>query len=92
MVDEQAQHETDCKEAVERLYHFLDGELTEERRAVIQRHLDACSDCIEAFEFELELRTAIARGCQETVPESLRVRVFEAIWEERSGPLPPTSV
>jgi mycothiol system anti-sigma-R factor len=92
MVDEHLQDETDCKEAVERLYHFLDGELTDERRAMIQRHLDACSDCIEAFEFELELRTAIARGCQEAVPESLRVRVFRAIWEERSGPLPPTSV
>jgi len=32
------------------------------------------------------------RGCREPVPESLRVRVFNAIWEERSGPLPPTSV
>jgi len=59
---------------------------------MIQRHLDACSDCIEAFEFEVELRAAIVRGCREPVPESLRVRVFNAIWEERSGPLPPTSV
>jgi len=92
MVEEQAQHEADCKEAVERLYHFLDGELTDERRVMIQRHLDACSDCIEAFEFEVELRAAIVRGCREPVPESLRVRVFNAIWEERSGPLPPTSV
>jgi len=92
MVDEHVQDETDCKEAVERLYYFLDGELTDERRAMIQRHLDACSECIEAFEFEVELRTAIARGCREPVPESLRVRVFEAIWEERSEPLPPTSI
>ena len=92
MVDEHVQNETDCKEAVERLYYFLDGELTDERRAMIQRHLDACSECIEAFEFEVELRTAIARGCREPVPESLRVRVFEAIWEERSEPLPPTSI
>ena len=26
---------TDCNEAVHQLYHFLDGELTEERRARI---------------------------------------------------------
>ena len=92
MVDEQAQHEADCKEAVERLYHFLDGELTDERRVMIQRHLDACSDCIEAFEFEVELRVAIARGCREPVPESLRVRVFNAIWEEGSGSVPPSAI
>jgi mycothiol system anti-sigma-R factor len=87
MAEEHAETEADCKEAVARLYHFLDGELTQERRSIIQRHLDACSDCIEAFEFEVELRVAIARGCREAVPEALRARVFNAIWEEhRPGP------
>ena len=28
-----------CIEAVELLYHYLDGELTDERRIQIQRHL-----------------------------------------------------
>ena len=73
----------DCNEAVARLYNYLDGELTLERRAVIQRHLDECHNCIEAFEFEAELKVAISRGCRETVPESLRLRVFEAIVTER---------
>ncbi|GAC1324817.1 MAG: hypothetical protein NVSMB16_17100 [Acidimicrobiales bacterium] len=72
----------DCNEAVARLYHYLDGELTLERRAVIQRHLDECHNCIEAFEFEAELKVAISRGCRETVPEALRLRVFEAIVTE----------
>jgi mycothiol system anti-sigma-R factor len=74
--------EADCREAVARLYYFLDGELTPDRRAVIQSHLDACSDCIEAYEFELELRVAIARGCREVVPEALRQRVFKALSGE----------
>ena len=69
----------DCQEAVHRLYHYLDGELTIERRATIKRHLEACSDCIEAFEFEAELKMAISRGCRDTVPESLRLRVYQAI-------------
>lgn len=73
----------DCNEAVARLYNYLDGELTLERRAVIQRHLDECHNCIEAFEFEAELKAAISRGCRETVPESLRLRVFQAIVTER---------
>ena len=69
----------DCREAVERLYVFLDGELTAERRAVIQHHLDECSDCIEAYEFEAELRLAVSRGCRESVPEQLRDRIARAL-------------
>jgi len=80
--------DADCREAVERLYFFLDGELTAERRAVIQRHLDECSDCIEAYEFEVELRTAIARGCREVVPDGLRLRVYQALNGEGTiGPI-----
>jgi mycothiol system anti-sigma-R factor len=75
----------DCGEAVRRLYHYLDGELTVERRAVIRRHLDSCHDCIEAYEFEVELRVAISRGCQETVPQALIDRVAEAIRNEHGG-------
>ena len=81
-------HDDDgCREAVARLYWFLDGELTSERRAVIQRHLDECSDCIEAYEFEVELRVAIARGCRESLPEALRQRVFNALAGEQGEPI-----
>jgi mycothiol system anti-sigma-R factor len=76
-----------CRDAVERLYHFLDGELTAERRQLIQRHLDECTDCIEAYEFEAELRIAISRGCKESVPETLRLRIAQAIAFESPGPL-----
>ena len=31
----------DCQEAVHQLYHYLDGELTDEKRAAIARHLDS---------------------------------------------------
>ena len=54
---------------------------------VIQRHLDECSDCIEAYEFELELRFAIARGCQEAVPDALRQRVYRALTGEPTDPV-----
>ncbi len=71
----------ECTEAVEVLYHFLDGELTTERRLLIQRHLDDCPPCLDAFDFEAELRVTIARKCREHVPETLRVRVARAIRE-----------
>ena len=69
----------DCSEAVHVLYHYLDGELTEERRIVIRAHLDACPPCFEAFDFEAELRQVIAMRCREEVPESLRQRIADAI-------------
>ncbi len=77
-----AEEVADCRQAVETLYHYLDGELTIEKRRAIQRHLDQCSDCIEAFEFEAELRVAVSRGCREPVPESLIAKVAAALSQE----------
>jgi mycothiol system anti-sigma-R factor len=71
-----------------RLYHFLDGELDDDRRSTIRRHLDECRPCFQAFGFEAELRGVIARKCQDQVPEVLRERVFHAI-EGETGPLDP---
>jgi mycothiol system anti-sigma-R factor len=83
--------EVNCEEAVHRLYHYLDGELTEERRTVIQLHLDACHHCLEAFEFEYVLRKTIASHCRDEVPASLIARVAQAIAHESGTPQPPST-
>ena len=72
----------DCTEAVHELYHYLDGELTEERREVIRIHLDFCGPCGGAAEFEAELRRVIANRCKDRVPDSLIRRVADAIDDE----------
>lgn len=72
----------DCEEAVHLLYHYLDGELTEERRYEISVHLDWCGPCGGAAEFEAELRKVIANRCKDRVPQSLIDRVAAAINEE----------
>jgi len=74
--------EFDCNETLHRLYTYLDGELTEERREEIKRHLDDCPPCFEAFDFEAELRSVIAHRCKDHVPDSLRKRVENALMEE----------
>jgi mycothiol system anti-sigma-R factor len=71
-----------CQEAIATLYTFLDGELTADRRDTIQRHLEECSPCFEAFGFEAELKVVISRKCRDDVPESLRHRVAEALRAE----------
>jgi mycothiol system anti-sigma-R factor len=72
----------DCQEAVHELYHYLDGELTEERRHEIRVHLDWCGPCNGAADFEAELRKVIANRCKDRVPDSLIQRVAAAIDEE----------
>ncbi len=73
-----------CDETIERLYSYLDGELTEERRIEIARHLDMCGPCVGAYGFETELRKVIANRCKDHVPDALLVRVAEALRDEHS--------
>ena len=68
-----------CEDALQELYHYLDGALTVERRTIIRAHLEDCSPCLDVFDFEAELREVIAMRCREEVPEALRARVLELI-------------
>jgi mycothiol system anti-sigma-R factor len=72
---------TNCDDALHTLYHFLDGELTEERRAAIRRHLDQCAPCLHAFDFEAELKRVVARSCRDQVPEHLRNKIASVLDE-----------
>jgi mycothiol system anti-sigma-R factor len=76
----------ECRDAAHSLYHYMDGELTFERRELIRHHLDDCPPCGEAFDFEAELRIVISQKCREQVPEHLRVRVAEALRQATEAP------
>jgi mycothiol system anti-sigma-R factor len=65
----------DCSDALLELYQYLDGELTDGRRAIIAEHLSACGECFEAFDFQAELKQVIAHKCRDEVPEALKARV-----------------
>lgn len=75
----------DCREIVTQLYTFLDGQLTDDRRAVIEQHLDDCSHCDDMVDFEAELRKVIAQKCREQVPDELRARVADALRRADAG-------
>ncbi len=74
----------DCSETARELHFFLDGEITEEKRARIQAHLDECPPCFKAFDFESELRTVVADKLKVDVPEDLASRIRAAIEAECS--------
>lgn len=71
----------DCQDALHTLYHYLDGELTDDRRHAIRKHLDQCSPCLHAFDFESELKAVVARSCRDQVPDRLRAKIAQALSE-----------
>ena len=75
--------DVDCGSAIHQLYHYLDGELTEQRRSKISEHLDYCAPCASAAGFETELRQIVADKCKDHVPDSLMQRVAQQIDAER---------
>ncbi len=77
---------TACEEALKELYVYIDGELTDEKRSVIASHLDDCNPCLEAFDFEAELRIVISRRCHDDVPDSLKRKI--ALQLERQDEQP----
>jgi mycothiol system anti-sigma-R factor len=84
MGDERDCTKPECVETLAEIYLFLDGELTDDKRAHIAAHLDDCQPCVGVFDFEVELRAVIARRCHEVVPEALRQRIAEVIAETES--------
>ena len=71
---------SECRESLTELYGFLDGELTVERRQLIRLHLEGCHGCLEAYDFEAELRIVVSNCCREKqLPAGLRERVAEAL-------------
>lgn len=77
---------SECQDALHQLYGYLDGELTDESRAAIHRHLDGCQPCAEPYDFEAELREVVRRKCQEKVPDSLMNKVRAALANEAAQP------
>ena len=69
-------YETDCDEVLGEVYLYLDLECSEDRRELIQKHLDECTTCLREFGIEHEVKALVARCCgDETAPRELRDRL-----------------
>ena len=77
----------DCHDCLERLYAFLDVELTEAERAQVRAHLEGCDDCPEHFEFEGRFLATLRDCCTSDVaPAELRRRVLTRLQGEAAPP------
>ena len=65
-----------CNETIRELDAFLDGELPDDVRTHIHLHLNSCMDCLQAFDFQAELKMAIRRKCTtDELPPGLLGRI-----------------
>lgn len=65
----------DCEEAVAKLLEYLDGELDETGRRLMESHLETCRECFNRAEFERRLGERVAQTASVPAPESFRRRV-----------------
>jgi mycothiol system anti-sigma-R factor len=67
----------DCDDCIERLYAFLDTELTEAEIGAVRSHLEGCDDCDDNFVFEARFLQQLRDCCTSDVaPAELRQKVI----------------
>lgn len=73
-------HETDCREVLDRVYEYLDGEMTPDDCAQIRQHLQECGPCLREYDLDEALKALIRRSCGcEAAPDALRTRIMTRI-------------
>lgn len=77
-------HEVDCKDILDRVYVFLDGETEDQTVEQIRQHLDECAPCLQKYDLERAVKALVHRSCgSEHAPEALRQKVLLRIQQVR---------
>lgn len=71
-----------CREAVERLWAYIDGELQSGDERSVEAHLDACKGCYPHYDFQKAFREFVRDHGHATVPADLRKRIFLRLLAE----------
>ncbi len=67
---------TDCAVVIREVWAMLDGELTDDERGRLRRHLDHCPACLRHYGVEERIKKLIATKCSgERAPSYLVERV-----------------
>jgi len=70
------EYDADCGIVLNEVYLYLDLECSEDRRSLIQKHLDECSGCLREYGIEHEVKALVARCCgADKAPDELRHRL-----------------
>lgn len=78
--------EHDCDEVLRHLDDFLEGELDLHRRRELAETLAVCGHCLEAIEFEVELKLAVRESCHhDPLPPGMLDRLRDRLRGESAG-------
>ncbi|MEV4107202.1 mycothiol system anti-sigma-R factor [Nonomuraea sp. NPDC049695] len=78
-------HDTDCREVLDKVYAYLDGELTETDVVDIRVHLDECGPCLKEYDLDKAVKALVHKHCGcDPVPADLRSKVLARIAQVRS--------
>ena len=75
-----------CAQAIEKIYEYLDGELTPQVEEGIRAHLAVCRKCYPNFRHEeVFLRFLEQRTQMEEAPPDLRRRIMKMLMDEEAA-------
>ncbi|HEX9697224.1 MAG TPA: mycothiol system anti-sigma-R factor [Actinomycetota bacterium] len=78
--------EADCRQVLERLYLYIDGEIAGDDCATIEAHLTRCPPCLHHVDFEKDLKEVVRRKCSEgAAPPELTQRLKAQIEQMLAG-------
>ena len=75
----------DCEKALELMSAELDGMCTEQERAALQAHLEACADCRETYR-QLRALDEALQDAELEPPQALHDNVMRQIRKEKKRP------
>ncbi len=75
----------DCREAVGRMWAFLDRSLELDATKELETHLETCKRCCGELEFSREMRGLVATTSNAAMPDDLRDRIEQLLATGRDG-------
>lgn len=81
---------TDCAVVIREVWSMLDGEVTDDERERLRRHLDHCPACLRHYGVEERIKRLIATKCSgEQAPsylvERVRIQISRTTIIRRQG-------
>ena len=73
-----------CSAALQRLWGYLDKELTADDEDELRDHLAGCPPCLAEYSIDVVLKQIVRRSCQEAAPDRLRVRIQQTLLQVRA--------
>ena len=65
----------DCREAVRRMWEYIDHALEPGPTEELESHLEACQRCCGELEFSRHLKEIVAAASSDSLPDPLREKI-----------------